>query len=65
VAPSGIAGDPEPVHRFVIGENGISIMEWVYLEQLSRDHLYEFLFVCSPLSIRGATGSLIRPLAIA
>jgi kynurenine formamidase len=64
VAPSGIDGDPQPVHRFLIQENGIPILEWVYQEDLSRDDVYEFLFVCLPLPITGATGSLVRPLAI-
>jgi kynurenine formamidase len=64
VAPSGVAGDPQPVHRFMLPELGIPIMEWARLEELSRDKVYEFLFVCVPLPIRGATGSLVRPLAI-
>jgi kynurenine formamidase len=65
VAPSGIPGDPQPVHRFLIQEQGIPIMEWVFMEDLSRDQIYDFLFVCLPLPIKGATGSLVRPLAIA
>lgn len=64
VSPSGIAGDPQPVHRFVIQERGIPILEWVNLEQLAEEEVYEFLFVCVPLPIRGATGSLVRPLAL-
>ena len=64
VSPSGRPGDPQPVHRFVIQESGIPILEWVYLEELAREEVYEFLFVCIPLPIRGATGSLIRPLAL-
>jgi len=57
-------GDPEPVHRRVIQEEGIPLIEFAYLEELARDRVYEFLFICIPLSIRGATGSLVRPLAI-
>lgn len=64
VAPSGIAGDPQPVHRYVIQESGIPIIEWVNVEQLAREEVYEFVFVCIPLPIRGATGSLVRPLAL-
>lgn len=64
VAPSGIAGDPQPVHRFLIQERGIPILEWVNQEALVRDSIGEFLFVCLPLPISGATGSLVRPLAI-
>jgi kynurenine formamidase len=64
VAPSGIQGDPQPVHRYLIQEQGLPILEWVFLEDLARDQIYEFLFLCVPLGIRGATGSLVRPLAI-
>jgi kynurenine formamidase len=64
VWPSGIPGDPEPVHRRMIQEEGIPLIEFAYLEELARDRVYEFLFICIPLSIRGATGSLVRPLAI-
>jgi kynurenine formamidase len=64
VAPSGIAGDPQPVHRFLLQEQGVPILEWVYQEELSRDGVSDFLFVCLPLTIRGATGSLVRPIAI-
>ncbi len=65
VVPSGIPGDAYPVHRFLLPQRGIPIMEWVYLEGLSKDRVYEFLFICLPLPIRGATGSMVRPLAIA
>jgi len=42
-------------------EKGIYIMESLYLEELSRDGVSEFLFVALPLKIRGATGSMIEP----
>lgn len=64
VAPSGIDGDPQPVHRFLIQENGLLILEWVNPEELARDRVYQFLFVCLPLNVTGATGSMVRPLAI-
>jgi kynurenine formamidase len=31
---------------------------------LAAAHVYEFVFVATPLKIRGATGSPIRPLAL-
>jgi kynurenine formamidase len=34
------------------------------MEELSADEVYEFMFIALPLSIRGATGSMIRPVAI-
>lgn len=65
VAPSGLAGEPQPVHRLLIRELGIPLLEWVYLEELASAGIYEFLFICLPVPITGATGSLVRPLAIA
>lgn len=64
VAPSGYPGEPQPVHRYLIRQQGIPILEWVYLEDLACAGATEFLFVCAPLPIRGATGSLVRPLAV-
>jgi len=64
VSPSIVPGEPQPVHRFLIRQSGIPLVEWVYLEDLASDDVSEFLFACSPLPIRGATGSLVRPLAI-
>lgn len=64
VSPSGIAGDPQPVHRHLIQEHGIPLLEWVNQEELALDGVSEFLFVCLPLTVRGATGSLVRPLAV-
>jgi kynurenine formamidase len=40
-------------------------MEWVNCEQLAADGVASFLFVALPLTIRGGTGSPIRPIAIA
>ena len=64
-SPSGIAGQPLPVHLFLIHEHGIPILEWVNCEELAAAGVYEFLFLCLPLTIAGATGSLVRPIAIA
>jgi kynurenine formamidase len=64
VDPSGVPDSPQPVHHALIFERGIPILEWVYQEDLAADGVSEFLFVCLPLSVRGATGSLVRPLAV-
>jgi len=53
-----------PVHMTLLVENGIHIIEMINLEDLSRDQVYSFLTVISPLKIVGATASPIRPLAI-
>jgi kynurenine formamidase len=64
VAPSGVEGSPQPVHLCLIKDHGILIMEWVNLELLSKAEAFEFLFIGLPLTIRGATGSMLRPVAV-
>jgi hypothetical protein len=53
-----------PCHSVLLWENGIHIIEVMYLEELARDKVKEFLFILSPLKLVGATGSPVRPLAI-
>jgi kynurenine formamidase len=53
-----------PAHVHLLVESGIHIIECLNLEQLAAEHVYEFVFVASPLKIRGATGSPIRPFAL-
>ncbi|MBN2113749.1 MAG: cyclase family protein [Acidimicrobiia bacterium] len=60
----GVPGNPQPVHTRLLIESGIYLMESLYLEELSRERVYEFLFVALPLKVRGATGSMIDPLAV-
>jgi len=56
--------NPHPVHEYMLIQNGIHIMEFVYLENLAKDKVYEFMFVVTPLKIKGATGSMIRAIGI-
>lgn len=51
-------------HLHLIAENGIYIMENLYLEELAKDRTYEFLFIALPLKFKGATGSPMRPIAV-
>ncbi len=60
----GSPANPQPVHTLLLIENGIYLMESLDLEALAHDRVYEFLFVALPLKIRGATGSMIDPLAV-
>lgn len=53
-----------PVHRYLLVDEGIHIMEALNLEALAENKMYEFLFITLPLRINGATGSPIRPIAI-
>lgn len=54
-----------PVHRLLLVERGIHIIETLQLEDLARDRVSEFLFVAAPLKLVGGTGSPLRPLALA
>ncbi len=56
--------NPQPVHTFLLIEQGVYLMELLDLEELAAAGVTEFLFVALPLSIRGATGSLIDPIAV-
>jgi len=53
------------VHVALLVERGIPILEMLDLEALARDSAYTFLFVALPLKLVGASGSPIRPVAIA
>ena len=60
----GPTGNPQPVHTLLLIQNGIYIMESLDLEELAHQHVYEFLFVALPVKIRGATGSMVDPVAV-
>jgi kynurenine formamidase len=53
-----------PVHRTLLVESGINIIETMRLGELLDSGAHEFLFVLAPLRLVGATGSPVRPLAI-
>ncbi|HLH85503.1 MAG TPA: cyclase family protein, partial [Thermoplasmataceae archaeon] len=61
--------DPEtnsmlPGHLYLLARKGIYIIENINLEDLSRDGIYEFVFVGLPPKFKGATGSPFRPIAL-
>lgn len=53
-----------PVHRILLVEAGIPILEAANLSELARLGCHEFLFVLTPLRLVGATGVPVRPVAI-
>lgn len=53
-----------PVHTYLLAERGVPFMEVVNLEELSRDRVYEFLFIAGSLKLRGASGAPMRPIAL-
>ena len=53
-----------PGHTILIVQEGIHIIESLFLEELAADGVREFGFVCLPLKLRGGTGSPVRPIAL-
>jgi len=53
-----------PVHRLLLVERGVHIVETLNLEELAADGVAEFLFLAAPLRLVGGTGSPLRPLAL-
>jgi len=52
------------IHIYLLVEQGVPILECLNLEEMALDQAYEFLFIVSPLKLKGATASVINPLAI-
>jgi kynurenine formamidase len=50
-------------HLYLLPQKGIYIIENLHLDDLARDHHWQFAFVGIPLKLQGATGSPLRPLA--
>jgi kynurenine formamidase len=65
VIPSRVPRRAQPVHVELIAKRGIYLIEWVGLERLAASGTYEFCFIALPLKISGASGSLLRPVAMA
>jgi kynurenine formamidase len=54
-----------PVHRYLLIQQGVHIGEFHNLEELAKDGVYEFCYVCMTNRIRGTTaGFALRPVAI-
>jgi kynurenine formamidase len=53
-----------PVHRTLLVDHGIYIMEHLDLQEAAAQGLTEFPIVVAPLRIVGGTGSPIRPIAM-
>ncbi|AAT42769.1 cyclase family protein [Picrophilus oshimae] len=64
VTPPEIKNTRLPVHQYLIAKCGIRLIDNIKLDELSRDRIYEFAFICLPLLIKGATASPVSPVAI-
>jgi kynurenine formamidase len=54
-----------PVHRYLLNDQGVHIGEFHFLEELARDGVYEFCYICMTNKIRGTTaGFTLRPIAV-
>lgn len=59
------AGTFIPVHNYLLVEQGVYIGEFHNLEELARDKVYEFCYICATNKIAGtAAGFALRPLAL-
>ncbi|TDK41358.1 cyclase family protein [Antarcticimicrobium luteum] len=62
--PSEIEGNYVPVHTYLLAQQGVPIMELVYLEELAAEGLHEFAFIGGSLKLRGADAAPMRPVAL-
>lgn len=53
-----------PCHQVLIKEHGIHLVENLKLDELAREDVSEFMFVCTPLKIKGGAGSPVAPIAV-
>jgi len=54
-----------PVHRYLLVDQGVHIGEFHNLEDLAREQVYEFCYVCTVNKIRGTVaGFALRPIAL-
>jgi kynurenine formamidase len=67
VHPSGIDGITEPIHALVLVAMGMPIFDNLDLEAVSKEaakrNRWDFLVTASPVSVPGATGSVLNPIA--
>lgn len=54
-----------PVHKAAIRDLGLYLVEYLNLEELAADRVYESLVIIAPLPLIGGIGSPVNPIAIA
>jgi kynurenine formamidase len=52
------------VHELCLAGVGIYLIENLTLEELSKDQVFEFLFVAIPVRLKGGTGFPVEPVAV-
>jgi kynurenine formamidase len=53
-----------PVHRSLLVERGVHILEGLDLEEVTAALVFKFAMVVAPLKIRGGTAAPVRPVAL-
>jgi kynurenine formamidase len=68
VRPTGVEGMRGPVHTLILVAMGVPILDNCDLEQLGeatqQRKRWEFLLTTAPMSVAGATGSALNPIAV-
>ena len=60
-----VGGSFNPVHVYLLVEQGVHILEFNNLEQLAADQAYEFAYFLTTNAIRGTVaGTALRPFAM-
>jgi kynurenine formamidase len=63
-APANPVAEAFPVHQETITRNGVYLLENVRTEEIAADGVTEFCCVIAPVRLRGASGSMVGPVAI-
>ena len=61
------APDPDdflPVHSYLLAEQGVPVIENLWLEDLARAGVRRLTLLAFPLKLRGSTGLPVRPVAL-
>lgn len=66
VAPAPAGSDTFiPVHKYLLIEQGVHILEFHNLEELAKDKVYEFCYIAATNKIAGSTaGFTLRPIGL-
>jgi hypothetical protein len=60
-----MGGSFNPVHVYLLVEQGVHILEFNNLERLAADRVYEFAYFLTTNAIRGTVaGTALRPVAM-
>jgi kynurenine formamidase len=64
IHPPELKDEAASVHQFLIAKNGVMLIENMNLQELRKNMITEFLFICLPLKLKGGAGSPVNPIAI-